>query len=87
LTSTDVKNIQCDVEVQAYDEEGNQRLCGGDTFLARLVGITTVDANVEDKGDGTYDITYSTTTAGIYNLYISNGEITSAFSCLDETEL
>jgi Filamin/ABP280 repeat len=60
---------------QAFDEDGNKRLCGGDVFMARLIGASALDCHVEDKGDGTYVLSYSTEKAGMYKLYISNGVI------------
>jgi len=118
-------------KILARDEDGNQRLCGGDEFSIRLVltqeeeeeelnvveevinpvssgidsaseaihsnsataeassttAITTalptppgrvrklvsVTGDVEDNDDGTYEITYTATTAGIYELNITIG--------------
>ena len=61
-------------DMQAYDGEGYKRLSGGDEFLVWLEGPVTVHAEVEDREDGTYTATYSTTMAGIYELYITNGD-------------
>lgn len=65
--------------LQAYDCEGNKRLSGGDEFLVWLEGPVTVHAEVADREDGTYTASYSTTMAGIYELYITNGDL-PAFS-------
>lgn len=59
---------------QAYDCEGNKRLSGGDNFLVWLEGPATVHAKMADKGDGSYIATYQATAAGMYDLYLTNGE-------------
>ena len=58
---------------QARDEQGNKRLCGGDSFVVRLEGSRTVTGSVEDCGDGTYTASYITAASGSYQLHITNG--------------
>lgn len=109
-------------KILARDEDGNQRLCGGDEFSIQLIlvqeeeeeeecvveesvnlcidgrseakfsnganatsttAITTapqrvrkivsVTGEVKDNDDGTYEITYTATTAGVYELNITIG--------------
>lgn len=64
-------------EVQARDELRNKRLCGGDIFVVNLTGPDDiqVDGSVEDKDDGTHTVTYTATTAGRYQLHITNGAV------------
>ena len=68
---------------QARDEGGNRRLCGGDDFRAALrladeraevAGPLSVPCAVADKGDGTYEVTYLATIAGVYELDITAGK-------------
>ncbi|KAK9842203.1 hypothetical protein WJX81_000327 [Elliptochloris bilobata] len=59
-------------EIKARDEQGNKRLCGGDTFAVRLEGPRAVTGSVEDREDGTYAARYCTTFAGSYQLHVTN---------------
>lgn len=61
--------------LQAYDEQHNKRLSGGDCFLVHLLGPAgkAVAADVADLGDGTYTVTYCCTVAGGYDVHITSG--------------
>lgn len=63
----------CGSTLQARDAISNKRLAGGDSFVAWLEGPATVHANVADRDDGSYSVTYCTTIAGVYQLYVTNG--------------
>ena len=54
----------------------NKRLSGGDDFRVKLVGPGghETQAELQDKDDGTYLVSYCVTAAGIHDLHISIGE-------------
>lgn len=69
--------------IQARDALGNKRLSGGDEFQVQLVlhgqcgnpeisndDIVSVTGTVNDKGDGTYEVTYQSQVAGVYELSV-----------------
>lgn len=69
--------------IQARDSIGNKRLSGGDEFQVQLVlhgqcgnpevsdeDIISVTGTVKDKGDGTYEVSYESQVAGVYELSI-----------------
>ncbi|QDZ21659.1 hypothetical protein HOP50_06g41860 [Chloropicon primus] len=60
--------------IQAYDEDQNKRLCGGDAFCCTLEGPAEVHADVVDHGDGTYAIQYTAELSGDYELFITIGD-------------
>ena len=60
--------------LQARDEDGNSRLCGGDAFAAHLAGGSeTIAVLVEDQGNGRYKCSYAVTRAGEYQLHVYTG--------------
>jgi len=69
--------------IQARDSLGNKRLSGGDEFQVQLVlhgqcgnpeigddEIVSVTGSVKDKGDGTYEVSYQSQVAGVYELSV-----------------
>jgi len=61
--------------IEAYDDSGNKRLCGGDDFTCYLEGPSgPLPAAVDDNEDGTYLVKYDPTVAGSYDLYVTVGD-------------
>ena len=54
----------------ACDEFGNQRAIGGDPFEVQLKGPMTTRGVVDDRGDGTYLVTYKSTQGGKHAVYV-----------------
>ena len=66
---------------QAYDEVKNKRLSGGDDFQVKLIGPGGHEssADLQDKEDGTYLVTYCVTAAGAHDVHVTLGETALAF--------
>ena len=62
---------------QAYDEVKNKRLSGGDDFQVKLIGPGghETHADLQDKDDGTYLVTYCTSAAGTHDVHVTIGEL------------
>ena len=58
----------------------NKRLCGGDNFQVKLIGPggQETHADLEDKEDGTYLVTYCVTAAGAHDVHVALGETAPA---------
>eukprot|EP01087_Luapelamoeba_hula_P017398 TRINITY_DN547_c0_g1_i1.p1 TRINITY_DN547_c0_g1~~TRINITY_DN547_c0_g1_i1.p1 ORF type:complete len:2178 (+),score=469.78 TRINITY_DN547_c0_g1_i1:249-6782(+) len=70
-----VAGEKAEFTVIAHDNSGNKVETGGAKVTAALRGVATVDAEVSDKGDGTYPAHYTPTVSGIYSLEVkSDGE-------------
>jgi hypothetical protein len=54
----------------ARDEDGNQRLTGGDQLAVAIRGTSNVRPRLVDNDDGTYTCTYRAWVSGIYNVMI-----------------
>lgn len=69
-------SLSCYWHAQAYDEMKNKRLSGGDDFTVKLVGPGghETQAELQDKDDGTYLVSYCVTAAGTHDLHITIGE-------------
>ena len=54
----------------------NKRLSGGDDFKVNLIGPGGREtlADLEDKGDGSYLVTYLVTAAGVHDLHVTIGQ-------------
>ncbi|KAI7844470.1 hypothetical protein COHA_001973 [Chlorella ohadii] len=57
--------------IEARDDGGCRRLCGGDEFQVALHGPSEVVGEVTDNEDGTYSVCYTATAAGVYELHIT----------------
>jgi hypothetical protein len=88
-----IAGVPAKASLKAFDEDRNQRLCGGDTFRAWLQKppkAAQADADaaaaaatheqermygvVTDNGDGTYEVSYSATKAGMYELHVTTAD-------------
>lgn len=56
---------------QACDAFGNARRSGGDGFQAVVRGGDPGAARVEDRGDGTYAVTYTLPAEGAYQVAVT----------------
>lgn len=56
--------------ITARDEFGNQRAVGGDPFEVHLKGPITSRGVVDDRGDGTYLVTFKSTQGGKHAVYV-----------------
>jgi len=65
--------------ISSFDMFGNKVTRGGETFAATLQsGTTVVSSSIEDKRDGSYDVTYTITASAIYSLNVLlNGNFTA----------
>lgn len=65
------------VGVEAFDENRQRRLCGGDDLSVRIESVADPSAvtygKMQDNGDGTYILTYETKVAGQHVLHILLG--------------
>lgn len=70
-----VAGVEARFVVEARDEHGNLRLAGGDVVSAVGVGpgLASFTADVEDRGDGTYLVSYYATAAGRWRLAVTVG--------------
>ena len=63
------------IHVQAKDAYGNSRKIGRDAFILKLTSITNKHIQyrgyVQDNSDGSYTLSYSIPTAGVYDVLIS----------------
>ena len=59
----------------------NKRLSGGDDFRVKLIGPSghETHADLQDKEDGTYLVTYCVTAAGAHDVHVTIGEPAPAF--------
>ena len=59
----------------------NKRLSGGDDFQVKLVGPGGFEthADLQDKEDGTYIVTFCATAAGTHDVHVTIGEPTLVF--------
>jgi len=69
-----VAGSEASFAIRARDEDGNDRLCGGDAFAVSLEGPEEFTANVTDNEDGTYEVAYEPTKAGMYRLFVTIGD-------------
>jgi len=62
--------------IEARDKLGNPRKEGGDNFVVDIQGPSgPIKADIVDKGDGTYDVTYQPEDAGIHDIAITLDDI------------
>jgi hypothetical protein len=70
--------------IEAYDDDQNKRLCGGDGFSCYLEGkcasdsdseaVAVIGAEVLDNEDGTYIVEYTGRVAGQYDMFVTIGD-------------
>ena len=69
-----IAGTKANFSIEAYDDDENKRLCGGDQFSCSFEGPSSVVVDVVDNRDGTYVIEYTANVAGQYTMDITIGD-------------